>query len=211
MENSEHHVSRNLDFTDDLKSYHNWYWVYIDSLEDESEWIKDYKLDGYLTFLKHFLPNETKIMSVSFLKDVTEIKEHRLLILMSHLYFENFIEKIIKKRLEYSSRTLKSSFFSKLKLLYESKIIDDFYYHELRFINNLRNNYAHDLNFDILDYNFDESPILKDLKILKKYSAKRSKRKLYNFVIRMHLIYILFALSHDYKEIHLLDFKNKSH
>ena len=111
MENSEHHVSRNLDFTDDLKTYHNWYWVYLDSLEDESEWIKDYKLDGYLTFLKHFLPNETKIMSVSFLKDVTEIKEHRLLILMSHLYFENFIEKIIKKRLEYSSRTLKSSFF----------------------------------------------------------------------------------------------------
>ncbi|GEM_PF-5142446 len=78
----------------------------MDSLENESEWIKEYKLDDYVIFLKQFLPNKTKIMGVSFLKDITEIEDHRLLILMSHLYFENFIEEIIKKRLNYSSRTL---------------------------------------------------------------------------------------------------------
>ena len=184
----------------------------MDSLENESAWIKEYKLDEYVIFLKQFLPNKTKIMGVSFLKDITEIEDHRLLILMSHLYFENFIEEIIKKRLNYSSRTLKSAFFRKLEILYKSKILDDFYYSELGFINDLRNNYAHNLSFDILDYNFDKSPRLKNLKILKKYRAKRSKRKLYNFIIRMYLISILFALSHDFREIHLLDnkpYKNK--
>ena len=209
MENNEHHVSRNLDFTDDLQSYHNWWEAFMDSLENESEWIKESKLDDYIIFLKQFLPNKTKIMGRAFLKDITEIEDHRLLILMSHLYFENFIEEIIKKRLNYSSRTLNLSFFNKLEILYASKIFDDFFYSELRFINNLRNSYAHNLSFDILDYNFDKSPRLKNLKILKKYHAKRSKRKLYNFIIRMYLISILFALSHDFREIHLLDMKNE--
>ena len=183
----------------------------MDSLENESdEWIKEYKLDNYIIFLKQFLPNKTKIMGRALLKDIIEIEDHRLLILISHLYFENFIEEIIKKRLNYSSRTLKLSFSHKLEILYASKIFDDFYYSELGFINNLRNSYAHNLSFDILDYNFDKSPRLKSLKILKKYRSKRAKRKLYNFIIRIYLTYILFALSDNFREIYLLDsMKNK--
>ncbi len=211
MGNNRDHVSRNLDFTDDLKSFHNWWSVFKDSLENENDkWIKEYKLDNYILFLKQFLPNKTKIMGRAFLKDVIEIEDHRLLILISHLYFENFIEEIIKNRLNYSSRTLNLSFYQKLEFLYTSEIIDDFYYSELRFINNLRNSYAHNLCFDVLDYDFNKSPELKSLKILKKYRSKRAKRKLYNFIIRIYLTYILFALSHDFREIYLLDsMKNK--
>lgn len=209
MRNNEHHVSRNLDFTDDLQTYRNWWGVFMDSLEKEDEWIKEDKLDNYIIFLKQFLPNKTKIMGRAFLKDITEIEDHRLLILMSHLYLENFIEIIIKTRSNYSPKLLRSSFHRKLKFLYESEIIDDFYYSELGFINNLRNCHAHNLSFDLLDYNFNMSPRLRGLKILKKYRAKRAKRKLHNFIIRMYLISILFALTYDFREIHLLDVENK--
>lgn len=211
MNDTAHHISRNLDFTDDLKTFHNWWSVFKDSLEDENDkWIKEHKLDYYILFLKNFLPKKTKIMGRAFLKDVIEIEDHRLLILISHLYFENFIEEIIKKRLNYSSRTLNSSFSQKLELLHTSEIIDEFYYSELKFINNLRNSYAHNLSFDVLDYDFNNSPELKSLKILQKYRSKRAKTKLYNFIIRIYLTYIFFALSHDFKEIHLLNsMKNK--
>ena len=68
-----------------------------DSLESESDWINETKLDNYIQLLKQFSPNRTKIMGRAILKDIIETEDHRLLILLSHMYFENFIEEIIKK------------------------------------------------------------------------------------------------------------------
>lgn len=159
--------------------------------------------------LKQLVPKKTKIMGTAFLKDIVEIKDLRLLILLSHLYFENFINEIIKKRLNSSSRIFDFSFSIKLEILHASKIMDGSLYSELKFINNLRNNYAHALYFDILDYNFDKSPAIKSLKVLKKYHSKRARGKLYDFILRIYLIYLVLIFSKNFREILLLDVMKK--
>ena len=179
------HPSRDIEFSDDMKDFVMWWDLFRESIESNSDWIKEHNFDKFLLMLKQFLPKKTKIMGTAFLKDISEIKDLRLLILLSHLYFENFIDEIIRKRLDSSSKILDFSFIIKLEILHASKIVDDFLYSELRFINNLRNNYAHTLYFDILSYNFDKSPAIKNLKVLNKYRSKRAKRKLYDFILRM--------------------------
>ncbi len=199
------HHSRDIEFTDDMKDFVTWWDIFRESIESNGDWIKEHNFDKFLLMLKQFLPKKTKIMGTAFLKDIIEIKDLRLLILLSHLYFENFIDEIIRKRLDSSSKILDFSFIIKLEILHASKIVDDFLYSELRFINNLRNKYAHTLYFDILSYNFDKSPAIKSLKVLNKYRSKSAKRKLYDFILRIHLIYLVLIFSKNFRETNLLD------
>lgn len=199
------HPSRDIEFTDDGKEFVMWWDVFRESIESNGDWIKEHNFDKFLLMLKQFLPKKTKIMGTAFLKDISEIKDLRLLILLSHLYFENFIDEIIRKRLDSSSKILEFSFIIKLEMLHASKIVDDFLYSELRFINNLRNKYAHNLYFDILSYNFDKSPAIKSLKVLNRYRSKSAKRKLYDFILRIHLIYLVLIFSKNFRETNLLD------
>jgi hypothetical protein len=199
------HPSRDIEFTDDLKSFHNWWDAFNDAIEKNGAWIKEPNFDKFLLMLKQFLPKQTKIMGRAFLKDIVEIKDLRLLILLSHLYFENFINEIIRKRLDASSKILDFSFNIKLEILRASKIIDDSLYIELRFVNNLRNNYAHNLYFDVLDYNFEKSSAIKNLKILNKYHSKRAKKKLYDFILRIYLIYLAMIFTYNFSETNFLD------
>ncbi|KAB2940620.1 MAG: hypothetical protein MPEBLZ_00085 [Candidatus Methanoperedens nitroreducens] len=199
------HPSRDIEFKDDMKDFIIWWELFKEEIENNGSWIKEHKFDGWLLMLKQFLPKKTKIMGTAFLKDIVEIKDHRLLILLSHLYFENFINEIIRKRLNSSSKILDMSFSTKLEILRATKIFDDFYYSELRFINNLRNMYAHNLYFDVLNYNFDKSLAIKSLKVLDKYRSKRAKRKLCDFILRIYLIYLVLIFSKNFKETNFLD------
>lgn len=199
-------LSRDILFTDDMKDFYMWWDVFKEELENNGTWIKEYKFEHFLSMLKQFLPKKTKIMGTSFLKDIVEIQDIRLLILLAHLYFENYIDEILKKRLGHSSKMLDFRFIVKLEILYASEIIsDDNFYAELKFINKLRNKYAHNLYFDIVDYNFDKSPAIRSLKVLNKYRSKRSKRKLYDFILRIYLIYLVFIFSENFKETNFLD------
>jgi hypothetical protein len=203
------HPSRDIEFSDDMKDFVMWWDVFRESIESNGDWIKEHNFDKFLLMLRQFLPKKTKIMGTAFLKDIIEIKDLRLLILLSHLYFESFINEIIKKRLNSSSRIFEFSFSIKLEILHASKIMDGSLYSELKFINNLRNNYAHTLYFDILDYNFEKSPAIKSLKVLNKYRSKRARGKLYDFILRIYLIYLVLTFSKNFKETNLLDVMKK--
>ena len=203
------HPSRDIEFTDGLKSFHMWWDAFKDAIETNDNWIKEHNFNTFILMLKEFLPKKTKIMQTALLKDIVEIKDLRLLILVSHLYFENFIDEIIGKRLDATSRILDFSFHIKLEILHASKIIDDSFYTELRFVNILRNNYAHNLYFDVLDYNFNKSSAIKSLKVLNKYSSNRARKKLYDFIVRIYLIYLVFIFSYNFKETNLLDVMKK--
>ena len=209
MKRKEVHPSRELEFTDDLKSFHIWWEAFFSSLEEDDHWIKEYNFDNFKIMLNQFLPKRTKILSRAFLKDIIEVEDHRLLILLSHLYFENFIDEIIRNRLEGSSKIFDFTFSIKLEILHASKILDEWYYNEFKFINNLRNKFAHNLSFDILDINFEKSPTLKRVKAMKKYRSKSAKIKLYDFTLRLYLILLIFVFSEEFKELYLLDVKKK--
>lgn len=204
-EKKTYHPSRELDFKDDMKDFFTWWEVFKEELENSGAWIKEHKFDSWRLMLRQFLPKKTKILGTAFLKDIVEIKDPRLLILLSHLYFENFINEIIRKRLDSPSRILDMPFSTKLEILRATKIFDEFFYSELRFINTIRNMYAHNLYFDFLNYNFDKSPLIKSLKVLDKYRSKRVKRKLCDFILRIYLIYLVVIVTENFRETMLLD------
>lgn len=211
MKKNKKFETRALHFGDDLYDLYIWWDILRHSLmKKDHKWIEEFLLKQGVGFLKQFLPQKTKVMSRAFLKDIIDTKETRLLILIAHLYLENFLDEIIKNRVKRPNNILNFRYLSaKLNIIYSFGILDEQLYKEILFFNTLRNKYSHDLTFDILDANFNDSPILKELYKLKKCRNKKMTRNFYDFLLRFHLIGLLYVMETNFRELMLLDIKKK--
>ena len=158
-----------------------------------------------ISIIGSFFPKKSKILHTNYLKDICSIDEPRILTIVIHLYIENFIEEIIKKKIKRSSKILKYSFKQKLEILYSMDIIPENFYEDINFINNTRNNYAHKLNFTINNFDFKKSNKLRNYYNLNPYKRKDLKSKFYLFIYKLFLIEIGVCFSKKYPEITLID------
>jgi len=90
------------------------------------------------------------------------------IVLRNHLYFENSLENILKAELKNPSKTLtdRLTFFHKLGLVRALDVIPSEVYSVLDYFNKeIRNNFAHDLNFEMKDENIKKliGPFNKDM------------------------------------------------
>ena len=154
MKKNKKFETRALHFGDDLYDLYIWWDILRHSLmKKDHKWIEEFLLKQGVGFLKQFLPQKTKVMSRAFLKDIIDTKETRLLILIAHLYLENFLDEIIKNRVKRPNNILNFRYLSaKLNIIYSFGILDEQLYKEILFFNTLRNKYSHDLTFDIFFY-----------------------------------------------------------
>ncbi|MEH7557140.1 hypothetical protein V7165_17460 [Priestia megaterium] len=91
------------------------------------------------------------------------------IVLRNHLYFENSLENILKVELKNPSKTLtdRLTFFHKLGLVRALDIIPSELYSVLDYFNKeIRNNFAHDLNFEMKEENIEKliGPFNRDMK-----------------------------------------------
>jgi len=140
----------------------------------------------------YVFPKKSKALTTNYLKNLFEIKNTRLLILMMHLFMENFIEIIIKRNVLDSKKILNDdirfSFYQKINIIAANKLIDESLYDDLRALNNLRNQYVHNLRFNPTSDDLKKFTILNY--ILKHKDYKQTKRKL--------VIYDMISKSHSY-------------
>lgn len=105
------------------------------------------------------MENNPSILLESFVGMLNTTKEPLVVIIKSHLYTEYWIDVIIKDRTKNPSKIFRWSYANKLEFIYNLNVIPTELYQNLLKLNQLRNQCAHNLNFDFTsishdDYNF---------------------------------------------------------
>jgi hypothetical protein len=120
-------------------------------------------------------------------REIDSIKEKRNKIITLHLYIEKAIDRIISLVLNKEI----SSFYGKIEFLKAKKLINDDQFHNLKIINNLRNDYAHILETELIESKYFQ--LVDDLKLSGYISANPHHDK---FQLIIHQI--LFELNDIY-------------
>lgn len=99
-------------------------------------------------------------LGARFLLNIYQKQDILPMVLTAHLILEAFINKIIKYNFPHAETVLKSKggrfgFAQKVHILRAGGHIDKDLYNVILTINGLRNKYAHNLFYDIADYNLD--------------------------------------------------------
>jgi hypothetical protein len=121
------------------------------------------------------------------------------IILKGHLIVEYMLDAIIKEKFKNPKKILGYSFFRKLEILFSLGLLPDYLFRNIVTLNNIRNNYAHDLTYSV---NINELPVMgidnrqlpKSPK-LKRYSLKSNVRSFCVLVIMQLRNYSLEKLS----------------
>jgi hypothetical protein len=93
-----------------------------------------------------------KPLGSHFLKRLTIIDDPLTLVLTAHLFLERFIDGIVLRKFKYAPLILENRGFTfalKADLLRAKNYLSEDCYTDIRFLNSIRNRFAHDLTFDL--------------------------------------------------------------
>jgi hypothetical protein len=157
-------------------------------IEDDNELIKDLKkrkicdnkslhLDTFGANLIKMLNDEDNVIS---------------LVLKSHLYIENFLDHIIKKKFQKHELILDNSylFHKKLKIIMSKNYLTENLYITIELINTIRNKYVHNLKYNIANFDFSQFPYCEDIYLSLKTKNIDVKKEAHIFVLK-HIIFNL--------------------
>jgi hypothetical protein len=90
-------------------------------------------------------PSTGNTLMLELTKDIANSKSPRVIVPIMHIYLEHVFELLLKKYWNNADKILngRPSYLQKLQLLYSLNLIDDNQYENLRYINNIRNEFAH--------------------------------------------------------------------
>jgi hypothetical protein len=76
------------------------------------------RLQRLLEFsLSDYMPRKSKALTTNLIKDISSVKEPRLLVITGHLYFDYVLEKILDKEPHRLNKQQRESFHAKLEFL----------------------------------------------------------------------------------------------
>lgn len=140
------------------------------------------------------------VLGAEFTKYIYEDKNPMSLTLKSHLFLENFIDEIIRKKFKKPEVLFKRreiTFAVKIDLLYANNHLSEDLYSDITRINTLRNKYAHNLLFDIADYDITKLKYMDKVKGITIIS-KEAKRIVNTYYLRLTYHFLLLRLSNKY-------------
>jgi hypothetical protein len=114
------------------------------------------------------------------------------LVLKSHLYIENLLDYIIKKKIKKHELILDNSFsfYQKLKIMMSKNYLTDKLFRTIKLLNTIRNKYAHNLKYNIANFDFSQFPYCEDIYLSLKTKNIGVKKEAHIFVLK-HIIYNL--------------------
>lgn len=86
-----------------------------------------------------------------YLDSIEELDDILAIVLKTHLYTEYWIDQLVKEVSLTANESIKYSFAVKLNLIYNMGCIPEALYLNIKKLNKLRNQFAHNLDFDIND------------------------------------------------------------
>ncbi len=116
--------------------------------------------DEILPYLaSEFLPKSSNLLVNNFISDILTLRSNlRNLVIISHLYFENIIDGLIETNFKNPQAFDNFNFYNKIKVLESQKVLDDDIMNYLLLINNIRNKFAHNLDYDMPDSQLMDIP-----------------------------------------------------
>jgi len=157
------------------------------------------------------LPKQSKTLNTNLIKKIFSIDEELNLILVGHLYLEKLLNGILTENLKgfeiLDKRGVLNSFYKKIMFLKSEQITPNQILDDLLIFNQLRNMYAHELNYNIADFDIFK------LSFLKKYASsfqikRRSNKRILNRILVRHSIFhLLLKLTSTHSYLHLIDEK----
>lgn len=167
--------------------------------------------DSVIGFSYLVLPKSTKSLSLNFIKRTYQIKDELSLILIGHLYIERFLDEILNNKLEnyiiLEKAGVLNSFYKKVMFLKSERFISDVIADDILIVNQIRNKYAHQLNYNLNEFDFYKFSFMKKYKGKFKVKSKRNIRILYRVILRLLFFSLIDSLSNRYKFLFLLNDK----
>ena len=163
------------------------------------------KLQKLLEFsLSDYMPRKSKALTTNMIKDVSSVKEPRLLVLIGHLYFDYILEKMLDKEPHSLNKHQRESFHAKLEFLNARSKFDHHIYIGLKEINKLRNSFAHNIFYDLTKWEPTTIPFVQlyNLQVPKRKDLLRT----FNIVLlRLSFLALFDALIQSNRWLYLED------
>lgn len=184
-----------------------------ESFEIQKSVLRSFKSEKKLVnFIKKMNDKEKKLiiktsykdpLGSEFLRRIYTENTPRNLVLESHLFIENFLDKIIKEKFSKSHHILNDSrftFYLKLQILRSKNYVDSKLYGDILHFNELRNKFVHDLFYDISKFDMTKfhycDGFYKNIKI----KSNDTKREVNLHILKIVLSNLLYRITskHSY-------------
>jgi hypothetical protein len=152
----------------------------------------------------YFLPKKSKTLSTNLHKILLLNKNPRDMTILSHLILENMIEEIIRKKVKEPNPILEYSFYNKIKIMYSFGLIPEEMFRNLKLINTIRNNFAHNLKFSLTDFSFNDFSYFKNSK-LRKIKRRKLLEEYNQLLLSFCILWTARDLQRRYPFLSLLD------
>jgi hypothetical protein len=149
-----------------------------------------------------FLPKNSKALGTNFIKDVYSIAEPRILVITGHLYLDYVLNRIVAKELASTKRSSRASFHENLSALNAANKLDIDTFQALSAVNGLRNRFAHNLFFDVSEWDPTAIPYVNEFRL--RVPQRHYLRQAFAILLlRFTFLVLLSELSQKYRWIYL--------
>jgi len=155
--------------------------------------------------MHRFLPKKSKALVTNFYKLIFSIDDPLHIIIRSHLYTEVMLNAVIRKNFKNPEKIIDFSYSQKIRILSAIGKLDNQLYADLSQLNQLRNKFAHNLKYDIAEFDFSKFDDLNGIYTLKDYSRKSAKKALNLLLFKYESLFILEKMTDHFREIYLID------
>jgi hypothetical protein len=141
------------------------------------------------------------VLGAEFIKYIYDDKNPISLTLKSHLFLENFLDEIIRKKFKKPEILFKRreiTFSVKIDLLYAGNHLTEDLYNDITRVNSLRNKFAHNLHCDIADYDITRFKFMEDIKKIRAIKVE-TKRAVNTYYLRLAYHYLILRLTNKYQ------------
>lgn len=146
------------------------------------------------TSIAQFLPHKSIRVMTNAIKDIFMTNEPRLLVLLGHLYLDYALEKVLIYQGVQLNRQQMESFFRKVESLKKLNLFHPEVINGLEVINKLRNQFAHNIFFNLTDWDPNTMPYVVKHK-LKPPKAKHFRMVFILLILKFSFLTLLETLS----------------
>ncbi len=154
------------------------------------------------------LPKKSKILSRIIEKKIFSSYDSMNIVLVAHLFIERLLNEILDKKLIDFTLLHQNGFFNtfykKILFLKTQGLINEIA-DDILLFNNLRNKFAHKLNYDIYDFDFNSFIIIKKTRSERIIKFKRYKNMYYRILVKLIFFSIELELYNQYDFLYLID------
>ncbi len=157
-----------------------------------------------------FLPKKSKNLSTNFFRKIFSTSENITLILLGHLYIERLLNEIITIKysiLNTDDKNIKfNSFYKKIAFLKKEGVLEVNVADDIITINELRNCFAHELNYQLSSFDLWK---LSELKKYRREVFEPKNRKLKEIftrlILKIYFFNLMRNLSSEFRFLHLIN------